>query len=78
MSLPTIWTARGQEWLYHQLESWQGGALIASHDRELLTRMPRIIELTPTALRSYGGNYDEYPTPAYGGAAGCARGMSMP
>jgi ATPase subunit of ABC transporter with duplicated ATPase domains len=22
--------------------------------------MPRIIELTPTALRSYGGNYDEY------------------
>lgn len=51
---------QGREWLYHQLESWQGGALIASHDRELLTRMPRIIELTPTALRSYGGNYDEY------------------
>lgn len=50
----------GREWLYHQLESWQGGALIASHDRELLTRMPRIIELTPTALRSYGGNYAEY------------------
>ncbi|MBZ4328768.1 ATP-binding cassette domain-containing protein, partial [Mycobacterium tuberculosis] len=39
---------QGREWLYHQLESWQGGALIASHDRELLTRMPRIIELTPT------------------------------
>ncbi len=37
---------QGREWLYHQLESWQGGALIASHDRELLTRMPRIIELT--------------------------------
>ena len=51
---------QGREWLYHQLESWQGGALIASHDRELLTRMPRIIELTPTALHSYGGNYDEY------------------
>lgn len=51
---------QGREWLYHQLESWQGGALIASHDRELLTRMPRIIELTPMALRSYGGNYDEY------------------
>lgn len=51
---------QGREWLYHQLESWQGGALIASHDRELLTRMPRIIELTPTALRSYGGNYAEY------------------
>lgn len=24
---------QGREWLYHQLESWQGGALIASHDR---------------------------------------------
>ena len=48
----------GQEWLYHQLESWQGGALIASHDRELLTRMPRIIELTRRrrSARSYGGN----------------------
>jgi ATPase subunit of ABC transporter with duplicated ATPase domains len=33
-----------------------GGALIASHDRELLTRMPRILELTPR-LCSYGGNY---------------------
>ena len=57
---PTNHLTAGREWLYHQLESWQGGALIASHDRELLTRMPRIIELTPTALRSYGGNYDEY------------------
>lgn len=57
---PTNHLTARREWLYHQLESWQGGALIASHDRELLTRMPRIIELTPTALRSYGGNYDEY------------------
>ncbi|WP_281079759.1 ATP-binding cassette domain-containing protein [Klebsiella quasivariicola] len=51
---------QGREWLYHQLENWQGGALIASHDRELLTLMPEIIELTSSALRSYGGNYDEY------------------
>lgn len=52
--------SEGREWLYQQLENWHGGALIASHDRQLLARMPRIIELTPTALRSYGGNYDEY------------------
>ena len=51
---------RGREWLYRQLESWRGGALIASHDRELLSRMPRILELTPTALRSYGGNFTDY------------------
>lgn len=50
----------GREWFYRQLDAWQGGALVASHDRELLARMPRIIELTPTALRSYGGSYVEY------------------
>lgn len=50
----------GREWLYRQLESWRGGALIASHDRELLGRMPRILELTPSALRSYGGSYADY------------------
>jgi ATPase subunit of ABC transporter with duplicated ATPase domains len=77
MSPPTIWTARA-EWLYHQLESWQGGALIASHDRELLTRMPRIIELTPTALRSYGGNYDEYQRQRRRSSRPRARRWSMP
>lgn len=51
---------QGREWLYQQLERWRGGALIASHDRELLARMPRILELTPAALRCYGGNYADY------------------
>ncbi|HDT1159848.1 TPA: ABC-F family ATP-binding cassette domain-containing protein [Klebsiella aerogenes] len=51
---------QGREWLYQQLKLWRGGALIASHDRELLALMPRIIELTPAALRNYGGNYAEY------------------
>ncbi|RTF42098.1 ATP-binding cassette domain-containing protein [Serratia marcescens] len=50
----------GRAWLYQQLERWQGGLLIASHDRQLLGRMERIVELTPGALRSYGGNYDDY------------------
>ena len=50
----------GREWFYQQLDAWQGGALIASHDRELLARMPRILELTPAALRSYGGGYEHY------------------
>lgn len=52
--------SRGREWLYRQLEGWRGGALIASHDRQLLARMPRILELTPTSLRSYGGNFADY------------------
>lgn len=50
----------GRDWLYQQLERWPGGALIASHDRALLANMPRILELTPGALRSYGGNYADY------------------
>ncbi|HAT4912008.1 TPA: ABC-F family ATP-binding cassette domain-containing protein [Serratia marcescens] len=50
----------GRTWLYQQLDQWRGGLLIASHDRQLLGRMERIVELTPGALRSYGGNYDDY------------------
>lgn len=50
----------GREWLYQQLAQWHGGLLIASHDRQLLARMQRIVELTPDALRSYGGNYHDY------------------
>ncbi len=50
----------GRAWLYQQLDQWHGGLLIASHDRQLLARMARIVELTPGALRSYGGNYDDY------------------
>ena len=34
--------------------------MIASHDRALLAHMSRILELTPGALRSYGGNYADY------------------
>ena len=50
----------GRAWLYQQLDQWRGGLLIASHDRQLLARMERIVKLTPGALRSYGGNYDDY------------------
>ncbi|CAI1116380.1 Uncharacterized ABC transporter ATP-binding protein YheS [Serratia quinivorans] len=51
---------RARDWLYQQLESWRGGLLVASHDRQLLARMQRIVELTPAALHSYGGNYQDY------------------
>jgi ATPase subunit of ABC transporter with duplicated ATPase domains len=50
----------GRAWLYQQLDQWRGGLLIASHDRQLLAHMERIVELTPGALRSYGGSYDDY------------------
>ena len=50
----------GRERLLAFLGSWKGGALVVSHDRELLNRMDRIAELSPSGVRVYGGGYDEY------------------
>ncbi|MEG1210735.1 MAG: ABC-F family ATP-binding cassette domain-containing protein [Leclercia sp.] len=51
---------QGRAWFYAQLARQRGGVLVASHDRELLAQMPRILELSNAGLRSYGGNYDTY------------------
>ncbi len=51
---------QGREWFYAQLARQNGGVLIASHDRELLTQVPRILELSASGLHSYGGNYVDY------------------
>ncbi|MBN4800234.1 ABC-F family ATP-binding cassette domain-containing protein [Enterobacter asburiae] len=53
---------QGRAWFYDQLHRFQGGVLVASHDRELLEQMPRILELSASGLRSYGGNYADYQT----------------
>jgi ATPase subunit of ABC transporter with duplicated ATPase domains len=42
------------------LERWQGGAVVVSHDRSLLRRMDRIIELSSLGAATYGGNFDLY------------------
>ncbi|HNN17436.1 MAG TPA: ABC-F family ATP-binding cassette domain-containing protein [Giesbergeria sp.] len=44
------------EWLQH----WPRGLLVISHDRQLLARMDRTVELSSLGLRSYGGNYAFY------------------
>ena len=50
--------ARG---LVHEaLDRWPGGAVVVSHDRGLLRRMDRIIEIGPHGVTIYGGNYDHY------------------
>ena len=46
--------------LIAQLQRWQRGLLVVSHDRQLLAAMARIVELSPQGLRSYGGNYSFY------------------
>ncbi|MGL4817027.1 MAG: ABC-F family ATP-binding cassette domain-containing protein [Enterobacter asburiae] len=53
---------QGRAWFYDQLHRFQGGVLVASHDRELLEQVPRILELSASDLRSYGGNYADYQT----------------
>lgn len=46
--------------LNEQLQRWPGGLLVISHDRQLLGAMQRIVELTPSGLHSYGGDYPHY------------------
>src|SRR5690606_2024522 len=46
--------------LYGFVEEWTGGLLCVSHDRELLRRMDRIVELSTLGARIYGGNWDQY------------------
>jgi ATPase subunit of ABC transporter with duplicated ATPase domains len=46
--------------LIRQIDAWPGGMIVVSHDRELMRRMDRTVELSALGLRTYGGNYDFY------------------
>ena len=52
--------AEGRVAVAAMLERWRGGALVISHDRALLRRMDRIVELTSLGADIYGGGYDFY------------------
>ncbi|MGW8175775.1 MAG: ABC-F family ATP-binding cassette domain-containing protein [Stenotrophomonas sp.] len=39
---------------------WDGGVVVVSHDRDLLRRMDRILEVSSLGVASYGGGYDAY------------------
>jgi ATPase subunit of ABC transporter with duplicated ATPase domains len=52
--------AEGRAAVADLLERWRGGALVVSHDRALLRRMDRIVELTSLGANVYGGGYDLY------------------
>ncbi|RUS68273.1 Energy-dependent translational throttle protein EttA [Saezia sanguinis] len=47
-------------WLYQKLDSWTGGIVVASHDRDLLSRVQNTVEIGDTRLKHYGGNYAFY------------------
>src|SRR5882757_11273881 len=52
--------ADGREAVAQLLERWQGGALVASHDRALLERVDRIVELTPVGITVFGGAWSAF------------------
>lgn len=49
-----------REQLLENLRAWPKALLVISHDRELLQTMQRIVELSSTGLRDYGGDYAFY------------------
>ena len=52
--------ADGRAAVAELLEDWRGGALVVSHDRSLLRRVDRIVELSGLGAAVYGGAYDLY------------------
>ena len=52
--------ADGRQAVAQLLERWQGGVLVASHDRALLERVDRIVELTPIGVSVFGGAWSAF------------------
>ncbi len=50
----------GREAVARFLAGWRGGAVVVSHDRDLLERMDGIVELTTLGARRYGGGWSAY------------------
>lgn len=52
--------ADGRAAITDLLARWKGGAVVVSHDRALLRRMDRIVELSGLGAAIFGGGYDLY------------------
>jgi ATPase subunit of ABC transporter with duplicated ATPase domains len=50
----------GRRTVIDLLAGWDGGAIVVSHDRELLGTMDAIVELTTLGATRYGGNWTHY------------------
>lgn len=51
---------QAKEKFFNDLMNYPFGEVIVSHDRELLQKMDKIIELSNGKIKVYGGNYDFY------------------
>lgn len=52
----------GRRAVIELLAGWRGGAVVVSHDRELLETMDAIVELTSLGACRYGGGWSAYRT----------------
>jgi ATPase subunit of ABC transporter with duplicated ATPase domains len=68
--------AEGRALVAEVLGRWKGGAVVVSHDRDLLRRMDRIVELSGLGARVYGGGYDLYAERKAQEEAAAARGLA--
>jgi ATPase subunit of ABC transporter with duplicated ATPase domains len=50
----------GRQAVINLLTGWRAGAVVVSHDRELLDTMDAIVELTSLGATRYGGNWSHY------------------
>lgn len=50
----------GREAIVSLLSTWRRGAIVVSHNRELLEYMDEIVELTTNGANTYGGNWSDY------------------
>ncbi|PWE57408.1 ABC transporter [Metarhizobium album] len=50
----------GREAVIDLLARWRGGAIVVSHDRELLETMDAIVELTALGAKRYGGGWSQF------------------
>lgn len=50
----------GRKAVIETLGGWRSGAIVVSHDRELLETMDAIVELTTLGAARYGGNWSTY------------------
>ncbi|WP_434729933.1 ABC-F family ATP-binding cassette domain-containing protein [Rhizobium binae] len=50
----------GRDAVIALISGWRAGAIIVSHDRELLESMDAIVELTSLGATRYGGNWSQY------------------
>jgi len=50
----------GRQAVIDMLAGWRAGAVVVSHDRELLETMDAIVELTSLGATRYGGNWSAY------------------